>query len=69
MLHWLEPTILDVVLDLNNREVQGIVEQARQGEGGEERERKREREDREKEREGREEGGGEGREEGEEEKE
>ena len=32
MLHWLEPTILDVVLDLNNREVQGIVEQARQGE-------------------------------------
>ncbi|XP_019850987.1 PREDICTED: rab5 GDP/GTP exchange factor-like [Amphimedon queenslandica] len=30
MLHWLEPSILDVTLDLSNIEVQGIVAQARQ---------------------------------------
>ena len=31
MLHWLEPSILDVALDMVNHDVQQVFEQARQG--------------------------------------
>ena len=31
MLHWLEPSILDVPLDMINHDVQQVFEQARQG--------------------------------------